>query len=502
MAFSLEQARGKSYPLPWAPQIRHKYWSIICIRLIVLFALWVSAAGVCAWSGSSWALGLFPAWLITQMNDNWWAVISLMAAPLFIPLALGSTVKTPLIRTFGYGRASTNTVSGRHSKPPVSLSRTALAVACTGAAGGVVTGTVIAFAQVISAGNYENVRLALLASVTAASAGLLTWAGVRASRKAIAGWQEEVDRERIASYLLAHGTHVIGRVTEARFKKSWLDQQPVFTLNVEYQIADKAKKISFHYVDYPRWAPVVGNEFDIWFDPDHPDDPRRILLERKIVGQNFASDIEHLRRPSSGSDGPEIGPIEPEWAQTESQNKPLATARIAVHLIFAILFAAGATAALIAWAAEFGTKPWWMLPCLLLFVAAFSLDTVCWVSILNRSQWLVRTTWTTGYFGWFGFVLMFPIILGMVWMLATVWIEASTFQNKLFMFIGLVAVSGGIFGPISASNMEEAVPRVFGAGTTPPADEVHEALRSSNPAALAALEERYGYITGPLHTRR
>ncbi|MCJ7843183.1 hypothetical protein MUB24_20350 [Lederbergia sp. NSJ-179] len=507
MAFSLSQATGKSYPLPWAPQIRRKYRSVLISRIGALLVRWVAVIGVFTWFCAAWVLALLPSWIMEIVPTAGWALLLFIAVALFLLRISGDSVKTPLIRTLGYGRAGINTVSGRHSKPSESLAHLTSAIACGGASLGIVLGTAVAFVQAaISSGlAYESSLLMPFGAGLAGLVGLLASAAVRMTKKTIAGWRDEMKQEQIASDVLAHGKHVVGKVTKVKFAKSWLDQQPIFNLCVEYEAADETRTIKFHYVDYPKWAPVIGNEFEIWFDPDQPDDPRYILLERKIVGQTFASEIEYLRRPAAGGDGPALGPAEPEWAQPENHNRTTTTVKLAFQLIFAILFATGSAAAIIAWIMVFGASPWWMLPCLLILTAAFSLNVICGVSLLKRSQWLIRTTWAVDTVGWIAYTFMFPTITGVAIKTATLlWDTTSSLpveQVVVLVFTGFVAVVGGIASVISSTTFHEIIARVFTAGTVPPAEEVHEALRSSDPGALETLEKRYNYIAGALHTR-
>lgn len=507
MAFPLAQATGKSYPLPWAPQIRRKYRSIVIYRIIALLLRWFAAIGVIAWICTMWVLALLPSWIMQMLPEVKWAIPLMIAVTLFLLKTSDNSVKTPLIHAFGYGRAGANTVSGRHSKPPKSLAHITTAVACSGASLGIITGTGVAFIQtdIFPDLHSQNMLLSLFTAGSALLAGLLAWAGVHTARKSMAGWRKEINQEQITSHLLAHGEHVIGKVTNIIFEDSWLDQQPIFTLCVEYQAAGETCTMTFHYVDYPRWAPVIGNEFEIWFDPKQSNDPKHILLERKIVGQTFASDIEHLRRPASGGDGPDLGPLAPKWAQSEKHNKTRTTVKIVIQLFFAVLFTAGSAVSLIMWTMVFGSKPWWLLLCFLIISGSFSLNAICGISLLNRSQWLIRTTWAVDTVGWTAYMFMFPAVLGIALKsVDLLWERTSSLpveQVMVLLFTGFIVVFGSLFSVISSTTFHETIARVFTAGTLPPAEEVHEALRSSNPAKLEALEKHYSYITGALHTR-
>lgn len=326
MAFSLAQASPEDeiYPLPWAPQIRDanrrtlRFWFgfDVLVRTVLL------TAGVMVFAGL--VLGLFDGFSLGA-GGTWGMGLMLVGMLLVVAWTLGGFLTTGLVRAVGHGRAGTNTVSGRHSLAAGGLAKLNPGLYCAALA----MGFLIAAIGVLAV---PGVASTLVTIAYACLAALSGYTAARYLATALRGWRAEVVAEQIARGVLARGVRTVAVVSAVDFREIWLDQQPAFVVRAVHPCHLGERDVEFTLVDYPRWAPMVGNEFDVWFDPHHLDDRRYTLLERRIVGQRFPTDVEQLRRPASGGDGPGIGPVEPDWVK-ELVEYPSVTAEEVHHAL-------------------------------------------------------------------------------------------------------------------------------------------------------------------------
>lgn len=505
VAFSLSQAQVKQkvYPLPWAPQIKRAYRSVVARGLLFGFAQWVLVGGACCWLLAEIVLGSLPDWV------PWvpWLPLGVAAVVvMFVSMEAAGSAKGALIKTFGYGTASGNTVSGRHSKPPRELRNVGYALACTGTAVGAIPGFAVGLLRAVRWGDGAAVWRMVLCGVLAAAVTILfTWLAARTVSRTWAGWRAENAQQRVAQWVFAHGARAVGVVTAVEFTKQWLDQQPVFVLRVTYPTATGSREVRFHFVDFPRWAPALGNEFDVWYDPERPDDPARTLLQRRIVGQEFPGEVEHLRRPADGGDGPGLGPKEPDWVHADELSVKQ-KARLYISTVVSLVIAAMMAVSTVIWFAVFGVGVWWLPLPLLAMTSVTAVIAAWWLALVGRAEWIFHTMIDVEDLSWIGFFLMFLNLGGAIWTYVDLTLESgpggtTPSQTAALLMTGGCVMVAAMVGVARGSEFGERALRVIAAGNTASPDEIHEALRSSDPQALERLRTHHGYVAGVLHSR-
>ncbi|GAA4913186.1 uncharacterized protein DUF3592 [Stackebrandtia albiflava] len=495
MSFTLAQARvgAKTFPLPWAPRIRARHHAVFRRGVVVSALMWFPLGAGMGWvlTGSALAPG-FALWPVMP----WWFAPVMMLTPCVLAAFSSAEHLNPaLIKSIGYARAGMNTVSGRHAKPPTPLAGITYGVAGLAFATGWPVGAGIALWQ--AADRIDAVPLALTGVATLLMPGLIGWTAFTRVRRFTAGMRDERRRQAIAAHVAAHGVRVAGEVTGVRFTRQWLNQQPVFALTVEYPGPDGTRDVKFHYPDYPRWAPVVGNRFDVWYDPAAPDDPERILLERRIVGQRFQTDVEHLRRPKAGGDGPDLGPVAPDWADDP---KPPRSRTFLLYrgLIVSTVMATLLVITLIRWIAEFGPGYWWEIPVLAVIAALYTVNAVWWIALNGRAQWVTTVTWSTETLAWIGFMLTFAGMGVAGYRIVEAFMDFEL-DGFLFLCLGVMVAAG--WSGVMLADGELRFTQIVAETRPTPHDEIHEALRSGDPDAVARLERDYGFRIGAQHTK-
>ncbi|WP_235734937.1 hypothetical protein [Nocardioides alcanivorans] len=284
-------------------------------------------------------------------------------------------------------------------------------------------------------------------------------------------------------------------IEEARFRKQWIDDLPVFDLTVRINVHGEPV-ISLKVTEYPCWAPAVGNLIDVWRDPTAPDDPDRMIFERRVAGQHRVDDPEPLRRPEGGSDGPSLGPLAPSWAVGE----PLTPATRFWHG-FGVL--AGAVAVVLTLTAtslrvhDFGPITTHIKVTMAVFVAGLLVITWWWLWPWLLPRRAPRSATGPLLTSGLVFALMFALVFDLsaravtgdyttghvirVWLL---YMAAGTIG------LGLGVTYSGSAVAVAMDNPHDVDPAV-----------VIDAIRSGDPQALTRLSDEHRWSVGPLHLK-
>lgn len=498
MAFSLAQASDKLYPLPWAPQIRRIYQRILRERACVLLLSWLLATVWATVLLGGWLLGVLPSWATPSVGTSWFALSIGLSPVLFVALAAGDALTAPLVRSIGYARAGAQTVSGRHAKLPPSLAGAVWALGGTGFALGLIVGAAV-LTPIAAMRGARPIPSAVLAATVIALSSLTIRLVLRSGARARAGWRAEVEQQQIAARVLATGQHAVGRVTTVQFTGQWLEQQPVFRVGVAFPFRGAERTVRINLVEYPQWAPVAGNEFDVWHDGSR--DPRALLLERRIVGQEFQSEVTHLRRPESGGDGPSIGPLMPRWAEKAGRPAAVALAAAWLQSMLSAAVTVFTAAMVIAWIAVIGFVVWWAVLAMALVAVLDGIVLRWWVLLLVRSPRLLETTRGIQSATWLSYTAAGLAVTGAA--LTGAWNEtnATAAEDRVLILSGLAALASAMLNVMLGFSFDSKLTKIMLSDVSAPVDEVHQALRSSDPAQIDRLRERHGYRVGALHTQ-
>ena len=502
MTFSLRQASTPHHPRPVASAVRQSMRRSLPRRFVVAaltaflggaFAFWVTFhIGIA---------GDIPG--ITGKADTVIRAASAVAGicvALFVMVFENRAVTECLVYSTGYAVTGAQTVSGHHPLPPGGLKRAALCVRLLAFAVGGTLGTSV---SVLWAAPPLPEALLIVAAAVAVDVLVARFAlpRLRAARE-----QWRTDQQRLARIdaIRSHGVHTTATVQEARFLRSWLDDQPVFALTLRTS-GPEVRTFSIRYADYPRWAPQQGDEFDMWTDGAVSDaGADEVVLERRHALSRPAGDVKHLRRPSGGSDGPDTGPYEPTWATAIERN----TSRARILYLVSCVLAGLATLAtlalsLIAWVL-FGPSRWWLV--LLLAVGCFSALVMTWrlIQIRIRPRRAVSAGAPLGMPGLVAAFAAFAGLFGIVFSWAFVFADELALGPEgalvgiaamLCLFsaaVGFIIELGtaGFVTPVALTAMRRAA-----RAPAAPVDLVHRALHSGEPAA-ARLEHNYGIVVG------
>lgn len=386
---------------------------------------------------------------------------------------------------------------GPFSRAPVTVSGASSGLLSASAA----LSALIGFACMLMLGDPDPWTIAVGALVALGLSALFGARAVKRLRSASAGWREEQRRLAVAAAVRREGVHAVATVAEAVFLRTWIDGLPVFRISAEFDDGSAIRRASFRYVEFPCWAPTEGDEFDLWFDPEHPDDGERIVLERRLLGMERAGDPESFRRPAQGGDGPLAGPLEPQWAKA---SEPSPSRRLDYG--FGFLVAAGALLcqAIVA-AAWFvaDSPPWWVVASLAAGFAATLVGVWLRLRPVVSPRSTIRSTGaelvpvSVGVLA----AVVAPVIAG-----ETVWAMAVSVPfTGMADEAGAIALFGSIIGGVLVlfNGIAFEAPLAVALASNPavPPEVVQEALRLGDPTALARLETEYRCTAGPLHLR-
>ncbi|MFR9726219.1 hypothetical protein ACL02R_23060 [Streptomyces sp. MS19] len=302
--------------------------------------------------------------------------------------------------------------------------------------------------------------------------------------------RHEAEQRRFRA-VLDGGARSVARVTRVERTGQWLDSLPVFLLGLTWPTPDGPRDVTIRITEYPCWAPVLGNEFDVWYDPGAPGDDSRVHLRRRLIGQRVPDRPESFRAPAVGDSG--AGPVTPRWMP--STPVPGWAAERWIYALLALLGAAVACAATALTPTAFPGMPGIAWLCLAVESGALLANAVLWLAFATRRPrfahgadlaWIAALPFLTA----FGYA---PAVLGAdpVWRfdfdrdveVLTSWLYGGTILAALLAFLLTFAL-------VARSH------RMLNAGVSAPPEEIEEALRHHDPAAIERLRTRYGYLAG------
>ncbi|WP_129839573.1 hypothetical protein [Streptomyces sp. RFCAC02] len=487
MAFPLNLARpdGDTFPFPTSPVIVADRLRGLRLRLPLIGVLWalVGAAYIAVTASL-----LFDEPLFAFGGGS---PLAATAAYLFLPsvaFAANLVGNQALRQIYGFGESEVPHDSNSCFAP----TNGGAVQRCTGCAGfltGMAAGHfLVPWGAVADAAWWRQAVLGLLLVICLPVVRILRfdWIRMRAARS----WRR--DSRRVLREVVDGGTHAVATVTAARHTGKWLDRLPVFRLTLTWPLPGGGERTAeIRVTEYPCWAPAEGNTFDVWYDPAAPDDDSRVLLHRRLVGQRFAEDPEKLREPAHGETG--TGPLRPSW----SPEKPTASAgeRVLFFLIALLCAGAGVTAAALTPAA-FDALPWYSDLAIDAQAVLLVANACAWGVLLLRRPWFARHRTSVALVTMLPFTGIFTLgllVLGEdpVWLFefdrtietVTAWLYGGTMAAGLVTYLLSFAMllRGG---------------QLLNAGIDAPPEEVAEALRHHDPAAIDRLRTRYGYIAG------
>ncbi|MDK0524175.1 hypothetical protein [Streptomyces sp. ML-6] len=507
---------GALVPRESAPQLREAYRRAIPFQ-IALTGVTTGGLFFATCLGLFDMLGVTPFALLRDSAGGvagWLLVVSLVPFA-FMPLTDGLT--SSVVGVLGWASRGAKTVSGHHSLAPGALRRlpSAVRLVAAGAA------TVLAGVLALLFWNPDPEQTLLIVVLTVPIAGMLLTLGIRPLPAASRAWRAGLAHAELTEHIRATGRHSTAVVTDVEHRGWWLDQQPVFRVRAETR-EQPVTTLEFQVAEYPRWAPAPGHVIDVWArTPQTTDsgdtgdtggfDPEHTVVERQIVGQQFDSPGEELRRPASGGDGPAIGPVAPHWADVFNPGAGTPGAWT-VGVVAGLVAVAGAFLAPAAWFTGDPDGPAWL---------PWSLGAAVLVTMWQSAEWLglrlmprraVGRGTTTLMPGILAFLLMFVNILSAVftWGLSDHFLDGDrggpvaltclgSVVAGVIPFILAVAGHGALVPTVTSALLAAARRRTGGTDAVPlSAEHVHEAMLSGDPARTSQLERDHGFAVGRL----
>ncbi len=497
-------------PVVWDGHVRRTVRAVVLVAL--LWALAVAMLGFFSPFHLAHALdepGLFiPALL---------CVVGVLGA-----LALGPEIGADFKHVMGYGFLKPGPAVHSRTVAPHRARRLSYAAVLCGLLLGCLAAAVI---RVASADALE----ALLLGVVAV---LLLIPTRRMFRRARITWRQALHGRVLLTHMIDDGDHAVGRVRSVRSERQWVDGKALFHVELAYDAGGRDHAVVIRLLSYPLWAPAVGNEFDVWTDPERPFDQDRTVLERRYVGQvfaDFASEPARLEHVPSAiiaagmaaavDDKPGAGPgaldaaavprgavprAAPSWLpQRNGGMRPVSARRARETRVLLglppVVIAAVAVAGVVLVPVMISAVPWWTLAALWLYAVLTVINAFVYWQFMRRSRWFIRAGISFGatesavFAGFFaaGFcVLSTPSMVGAPvngdapWTLAHVLVGVA--------LLGALLVFEWAFSStawaLNHLNTEFPAPAVV----------IQEALTGHDPAGIDRLEVDYGYRAGVL----
>lgn len=434
-------------------------------------------------------------------------VTGLLALVSMTPLLLEvMSVNVILVHAAGIAVPGMTTVTGNHLRPLGGLGSLNLGLTFVSFAIGILlglTGALLVFPA--------HSPLAIGIAVAAAVAGLFF--GCRLLIRASRSWKSAMRRLEVAATARAAGRHSIATATEVEQRDLWIGDRPTFLVRTRASPAEpdaETTGIRFLWADYSCWAPMIGNEFDVWSDPAHPDDYDRIVIERRMSGQKFPTDPSSFLRPGT-NDGTAPGRTQPRWA-SDLREVPRSRAALYVSISMTLLLVALACG-WIAWSllsSLFESLPWW-LPAALA-IAGVSIVAAAF-GVLRP---LVRPVATTRVapgseialaVSLIGYLAMLVAVVGAFWAFgAAEWTfpvdsveDAEAFEGRFHLALTALIAECVIllFASMPPALGGTLTPPRNASGVTP--EQVREAAHSGDDTGIARLKREFGFIVGPEH---
>lgn len=526
MAYPMSRAvpGAQTVPLPTSPVVWLGYVRKT-LRACVLVAL-LSALAVAM-------LGFFSPVEIRRVFVD---VAHFVPALLFVigvvgALGLGNEIGKDFKHVLGYGDVKRTSEHAGHTVVPRRGQRLTYASVLIGLFLGFVA------AAVIRAMMGEWVGFLLLAGL---AVGLLI-AAIKVTRLARIMWLKAREDHRIHWDIVSGGEHSVGTVVAVTNERFVVDNRAMFHVDLEYRTGGRLETTRIRFFDYPVWSPSMGNEFDVWSDPERPFVQDRILIERRYVGQEFVNLAdepvagEHISGdeaaaqadadpakdgfdPVGSISGSGSGSISgsgfgeeisvpgmfqnPQWMLDEADPSGPSTPKAARRTRILI----GIPPTLIAVFALIGTLlvpvmvddvPWWTLAALWLYTVLTLINAAVYWQFMRRSRWFVRSGVSFGateaavFAGFFaaGFTMltthnlvMAPLHREIPWTAAHVLTWAAV--------IGALLVFQWAF-----TSSAWALKHLNAEFPAPP-EAIQEALTGHDPAGIDKLEATYGYRAG------
>lgn len=524
MAYPMSRAvpGAQTVPLPTSPVVWLGFVKKT-LRACVLVAL-LSALAVAM-------LGFFSPMEIGRVFVD---VAHFVPALLFVigvvgALGLGNEIGKNFKHVLGYGDVKRVSEHSGHTVVPRRGQRLTYASVLMGLLLGCVA------AAVIRAVMDEWVGFLLLAGL----AVVLTVPVIKVTRLARIMWLKAREDHRIHWDIVSGGEHSVGTVVAVTNEQFVVDNRAMFHVDLEYRTGGRLETTRVRFFDYPVWAPSMGNEFDVWSDPERPFVQERILIERRYVGQEFVDLAdepvagEHISgdeaaaqaasdpytagvdtdgsasgsgaSSSSGSRAEDSVPgmfQSPQWMVDEADPSGPSTPKVARRTRILI----GIPPTLIAVFALLGTLlvpvmvddvPWWTLAALWLYTALTLINAAVYWQFIRRSRWFIRSGVSFGateaavFAGFFaaGFTMltthnlvMAPLQREIPWTAAHVLTWAAV--------IGALLVFEWAF-----TSNAWALKHLNAEFPAPP-EAIQEALTGHDPEGIDMLETTYGYRAG------
>ena len=520
MAYPLSRAMPETHsvPLPtspvvWAGYARRTYWS--CLLLALLWAMAITM------------LGFFFPLGITHLLDD---VVHFVPGLLFVAglvgaLALGKGIGNDFKYVQGYGAIKRRSESTGRTVVSVRGRRIVYAAVLAGLFAGCFVAAVIR----VATGHWLGFLVLAALTLVLLLPALKVW------RLARIVWQQTKTDQRIHRDIVASGHHSVGTVVSVTNENFAVDNRAMFHVDLEYETGGRLETARIQFFDYPVWAPALGNEFDVWTDPERPFVEDRIVLERRYVGQEFANFEEVPVSGDHSSNGDDWDPdrgvfvggglagagagaaaagadadsgvspavqLLPQWMVDEADPHGPSTPKDARRTRILI----GIPPLFIAVAALAGTLlvpvmvedvPWWTLAALWFYTVLTLINAAVYWQFMVRSRWFLRSGITFGatetavFAGFFaaGFAMltthsmvMAPLHQEIPWTAAHVLTWAAVI-GALLVFEWAFTSNGWALKHLNAE---------FPA----PPEAIQEALTGHDVLGIDALEAEYGYRAG------
>lgn len=505
MAYPMSRAmvEAQTVPLPTSPVVWSGYVQKTVRACIGVALLWALAVAM---------LGFFSPLEINKVFED---VAHFVPALLFViglvgALALGHEIGHAFKHVLGYGNLKSVSEHRAHTVLPPRGKR----LSYVSVLSGLLVGSIAAAA--IRAGAGDWLGFLLLAGI----AVLLLLPTLKYARLARIVWQQARDDHHHQQDIVAGGEHSIATVVAVTNEQLMVEDKAMFHVDLEYRTSGQLQTTRIRFFDYPVWAPAVGNEFDVWFDPEQPFVQDHIMLERRYVGQDFAQLADE---PVSGqhqgggeaAPGSELGPdgtisgsgqaamaTIPQWMADETHSSGPSTPQTARRTRFLIcippnLIAVLALAGTLLVPGMIEDVPWWTLAALWAYTVLTIINAAMYWQFMVRSRWFIRSGVSfgateaavfTGFFAaGFAMVTTRSMVLGplngeMEWTAAHVLTWAAV--------IGALLVFEWAF-----TSNAWALKHLNAEFPAPP-EAIQEALTGHNPDGIDQLERDYGYRAG------
>ena len=505
MAYPMSRAvpGTATVPLPTSPVVWAGYVMKTLRSCFLVAFLWALAVAM---------LGFFSPFEISRVFDD---VAHFVPALLFVvglvgALGLGNQIGKDFKHVLGYGVVKRTSDHHGHTVVSRRGRRLAHASVLTGLLAGCIG------AAVIRAVTEHWLGFLLLAGL----AVLLLVPAIKVFRLAKIMWRQAKVEQRTHRDIVAGGDHSVGTVVAVTNERFIVDNRAMFHVELEYRTGDRLESSRIRFFDYPVWAPAIGNEFDVWTDPERPFVEERILLERRYLGQNFVniadepvpgehvSDEDAATRPEPGPDGTVAGSAAlgmryvPQWMADETHPDGPSTPRAARRTRFLIgippnLIAVLALAGTLLVPSMVDDVPWWTLAALWLYTVLTIINAAVYWQFMMRRRWFIRSGVSFGATEAAVFAGFFAAAFAM---LTTHTLVFGPLNREIPWTPAHVLTWAAVIGALLvfewAFTSNAWALKHLNAEFPAPPEAIQEALTSHDPDGIDKLERDYGYRAG------